>query len=58
MAPLRAQAAFRTISVAVTHDRTATILAARVGLTCQHPNPGWLADGPEITIRAVGGHRL
>ena len=26
-----------------------------VGLTCQHPNPGWLADGPEIAIRAVGG---
>jgi hypothetical protein len=25
-----------------------------VGLTCQHPNPElWLADGQEITIRAV-----
>jgi hypothetical protein len=24
-----------------------------VGLTCQHPNPGWLVDGPEIMIRAV-----
>jgi hypothetical protein len=24
-----------------------------VGLTCQHPNPGWVADGPEIVIRAV-----
>jgi hypothetical protein len=36
----------------VSGDRATSNL---VGLTCQHPNPGWLADGPEITIRAVGG---
>jgi site-specific DNA recombinase len=29
-----------------------------VGLTCQHANPGWLADGPEIMIRRVRERRV
>lgn len=29
-----------------------------VGLTCQHPNRGWLADGPEIMIRRVRERRV
>jgi hypothetical protein len=28
------------------------------GLTGQHPNPGYLADAPEIIIRAVREHRV
>jgi hypothetical protein len=29
-----------------------------VGLTCQHPNPLALADGPELMIRAVRERRI